>query len=38
MNAFLLAGIIVNVVLTGLAIYWVLRNMKPKGSDKKDQK
>jgi hypothetical protein len=27
----------VNVLLTGLAIYWVWRNMKPKGPDKKDR-
>jgi len=37
MNSFLLIGIIVNVLLTGLAIYWVWRNMKPKGPDKKDR-
>jgi len=37
MNNFLLIGIIVNVALTGLAIYWVWRNMKPKESDKKDR-
>jgi len=38
MNAFLLVGIIVNVLLTGLAIYWVWRSMRPKGPDKKQQK
>jgi hypothetical protein len=36
MNTFLLVGIIVNVLLTGLGIYWVVRNMKPKGNRKKD--
>ena len=38
MNSFLLVGIIVNVLLTGLAIYWVWRNMKPKRPDKKNRK
>jgi hypothetical protein len=38
MNSFLLVGIVVNVLLTGLAIYWVWRNMKPKGTDKEDRK
>ena len=38
MTNFLLVGIIVNVLLTGLAIYWVWRNMKPKGPGKKDPK
>ncbi|HJW81154.1 MAG TPA: hypothetical protein VJ396_02835 [Acidiferrobacterales bacterium] len=38
MNTFLLVGIIANTLLTGLAIYWVWRNMKPKGPDKKDRK
>ena len=37
MNSFLLVGIIVNVLLTGLAIYWVWRNMKSKGPDKNDR-
>ena len=37
MNSFLLVGIIANVLLTGLAIYWVWRNMKSKSPDKKDQ-
>ncbi len=37
MNTFLLVGIVVNVLLTGLAIYWVWRNMKSKGPDKKDR-
>ena len=36
-NTFLLIGIVVNVFLTGLAIYWVWRNMKKKEPDKKDQ-
>lgn len=37
MNSFLLVGIIANVLLTGLAIYWVWRNMKTKAPDKKDR-
>jgi len=27
----------VNVLLTGLAIFWVWRNMRPKGPRNKDQ-
>jgi hypothetical protein len=38
MSIFFLVGIVVNVLLTGLAIYWVWRNMKPKGPDNKKQK
>ena len=37
MTNFLLVGIIVNVVLTGLALYWVWRNMTPEKPDKKDR-
>ncbi len=29
MSGFLIVGIVVNVLLTGLAIYWVARSMKP---------
>ncbi len=28
MSGFLIVGIVVNVLLTGLAIYWVVRSMK----------
>ena len=35
MTGFWIAGIVVNVSLTALAIYWVLRNMKPR-ADKPD--
>lgn len=30
MSGFWIAGIVVNVTLTALAIYWVIRNMKPR--------
>ncbi len=39
MTAFFIAGIILNVVLTGLALYWLWRQRMPKNgrNDKKDQ-
>ena len=37
MNSFLLVGIVVNALLTGLAIYWVWRNMKPKERGRKNR-
>jgi hypothetical protein len=30
MNWFWIVGVVVNVTLTGLAIWWVLRQMKPR--------
>lgn len=36
MSGFLIVGIVVNVLLTGLAIYWVVRNMKS-GSPHRDK-
>ena len=38
MTWFLLVGIVVNVILTGLALYWVFRNMKPRGDSGKNRK
>ncbi|MDH4134035.1 MAG: hypothetical protein OEV31_04550 [Gammaproteobacteria bacterium] len=38
MSGFLLVGIVVNVLLTGLAIYWVVRNMKSGSSRRDDEK
>lgn len=36
MSGFLIVGIVVNVLLTGLAIYWVVRNMKS-GAPRRDE-
>jgi hypothetical protein len=35
---FLLVGIVVNVILTGLALYWVFRNTKPRDDSAKKRK
>jgi hypothetical protein len=37
MTAFLLVGIVVNVLLTGLALYWVFRSMKPRDGSGKNR-
>jgi hypothetical protein len=37
MSTFLLVGIVVNVTLTGLALYWVFKNMKPRSGSRKDE-
>lgn len=33
MTTFLVIGIVLNVTLTGLAIWWLLRNMRPKSKE-----
>ncbi len=33
MWTYLIIGIVLNVGLTGLAIWWVVRNMKPKSDE-----
>lgn len=33
MWTFLIIGIVLNVGLTGLAVWWVWRNMKPKSDE-----
>lgn len=38
MTLFLLVGIVVNVILTGLALFWVFRNMKPRDDSSKDRR
>ena len=35
MSTFWIIGIVVNVTLTGLAIYWVVQQMKPRDKDEK---
>lgn len=38
MTWFLVFGIVVNVILTGLALYWVFRNMKPRDDVAKNRR
>lgn len=38
MTTFLLVGIVANVILTGLALYWVFKNMKSRDDSAKKRK